>query len=99
MRKQNINISKSICFIQIFWLLITGLYVFHINKISTEWYVLKELQEEKEILLLKQEDLNLKISRAQSLSILKNDASIKTMLSYQTTPLYIKSNKEVALSK
>lgn len=99
MKKQNINISKATIWIQIIWLIIVGFYVFQVNTTSTNWYILKDLQEKRDILLTSQEDLNLKLSRAQSLDTLKNDESIKIMISYQKNPLYVKTNKELASKK
>lgn len=98
MKKQNIKINKLVLFVQIFWLIITWFYVVHVNKISTEWYTLKKLQEEREILLSDQESLNLKISRIQSLESLKKEVSISDMIPYEK-PIFYETNKELALEK
>lgn len=88
------------------WLIITYLiifsllifYIYHVNKNATMWYFLKELQEEREELLSEKEMLNLKISKAQSLSSLENDAYIADMLWYLSVT-YIDKDIKLAVRK
>jgi hypothetical protein len=43
---------------------------------------LRELQQDREVLLSHEEELNLKISRAQNFNNLENSSDIKNMIAY-----------------
>lgn len=73
-------------------------YIYHINKNATMWYVLKELQEEREELLSEKEMLNLKISKSQSLSNLESDVYISDMIWYSSV-VYINKDIKLAIKK
>lgn len=72
-------------------------YTLHINVISTKWYDLRELQQEREILLSKEEELNLKISRAQNFNNLENNFNVQNMITYWENVSYFKKKSELAM--
>ena len=80
---QNTKYKKIILWLQIFWVVLMWFYTFQINKSSTKWYELRQLQKERLVLLSKKEELNLKIARAQNFYNLKNNFNVQNMISYQ----------------
>jgi len=93
---QNTKHKKVILWLQVFWISLMWFYTMHINMSSTKWYDLRELQQEREVLLSQEEELNLKISRAQNFNNLENNSDVKNMISYWENISYFKKNSELA---
>lgn len=96
---QNINNiikNKAILWFQIFWIVLMWIYTLQINMTSTKWYDLRKLQEARQNLLSKEEELNLKISRAQNFNNLENNSDIQNMISYWDNVSYYKKNSKLA---
>ena len=89
--KNQIIKNKTIFWLQVFWIFLMWFYTVHINVISTKWYSLRELQEEREVLLSREEELNLKISRSQNSSNLENNFYVKNMVTYWKDVSYFKN--------
>ena len=88
--------NRTILWLQIFWVSLMWFYTLHINIISTKWYDLRELQQDREVLLSHEEELNLKISRAQNFNNLENSSDIKNMIAYWANISYFKKKSELA---
>lgn len=69
------------------------LILFHENANATRGYSLRTLENERSVLLLEQEVLNVQIAQAQAISTLQNDAQIQAMRPY-TNPQYIRLTRE-----
>jgi len=93
---QNNKYKKAILWFQIFWITLMWFYTLQINTVSTKWYDLRKLQQEREDLLSKEEELNLKISRAQNFNNLENNLDIQNMIAYWDNISYFKKNSELA---
>jgi hypothetical protein len=63
-------------------LLLAVLILFHENANATKGYSLRKLENQRSVLLLEQEVLNMRIADAQSLEKLQNDAQILQMRPY-----------------
>ena len=91
--------NKTILWLQILWISLMWFYTLQINSSSTKWYTLRELQEERGALMSKEEELNLKISRAQNFDNLENNEDIKNMIAYSENwknIFYFRKNSEFA---
>jgi hypothetical protein len=77
-------------------LLLAILILFHENANATKGYSLRRLENERSVLLLNQEVLNMQIAEAQALEKLQNDQQIQAMKPY-TKPTYVKSDAALAL--
>lgn len=93
-----LTIPKWLLIINLLSFLLLVFYVYHTNRNATMWYILKELQEEREELLNEKEMLNLKTSKVQSLSNLENDPYIANMNWYLSV-VYIDKDIKVAVKK
>jgi len=93
---QNNKHKKAILWLQVLWISLMWFYTLHINMNSTKWYDLRELQQEREVLLSYEEELNLKISRAQNFNNLENSPDIKNMIAYWKNISYFKKKSELA---
>ena len=54
--------------------------LFHENANATKGYNLRKLENQRSILLLRQEVLNMQIAESQALETLQNDATIQAMI-------------------
>ena len=88
--------NKTILWLQVFWISLMWFYTLHINMISTKWYDLRKLQQEREVLLSHEEELNLKISRAQNFNNLENSYNVKNMVAYWDNISYFNKKSELA---
>ena len=88
--------NKTILWLQVFWISLMWFYTLHINMISTKWYDLRKLQQEREVLLSHEEELNLKISRAQNFNNLENSYNVKNMIAYWDNVFYFNKKSELA---
>ena len=91
--------NKTILWLQVIWILLMWFYTLQINSSSTKWYTLRALQKERETLMSKEEELNLKISRAQNFDNLENNEDIKNMIAYSENwknIFYLRKNSEFA---
>ena len=71
-------------------LVLALLILFHENANATKGYSLRTLENERTVLLLEQETLNMQIAEAQSLQSLQNDQQIAYMKPYQK-PQYVQA--------
>ncbi len=76
-------------------LLLALLILFHENANATKGYSLRKLENERSVLLLEQEVLNMQIAESQALEHLKQDAQIQKMVLYKE-PKYVTPEPEVA---
>ena len=90
------EISSTNFFLQIAIIAMVFFYIFHSNRIATSWYALKDLQQERENIVLNEEILNLKISRAQSLDSIEWDPYIAQMVDYPEDVVYIDPSEKLA---
>ncbi len=77
-------------------LLLAILILFHENANATKGYSLRRLENERSVLLLTQEVLNMQIAEAQALAKLQNDQQIQSMKPY-TKPIYVKADAALAM--
>ena len=71
------------------------LILFHENANATKGYNLRKLENQRSILLLEQEVLNMQIAEAQALEYLEKDALIQAMVPLQKLK-YIQQDSTVA---
>lgn len=76
-------------------LLLALLILFHENANATKGYSLRTLENERTVLLLEQETLNMQIAEAQSLQGLERDPQIAAMKPY-VKPQYVQAEPAVA---
>lgn len=72
------------------------LILFHENANATKGYNLRKLENQRSMLLLEQEVLNMQIAEAQALEHLQQDALIQAMIPMNKLK-YIEQSQEVAL--
>lgn len=72
-------------------LLLALLILFHENANATKGYSLRKLENQRSVLLLEQEVLNMQIADAQALDHLQNDGQIAAMVPFHN-PLYVKAD-------
>jgi hypothetical protein len=75
-------------------LVLALLILFHENANATKGYSLRRLENQRTVLILEQETLNMEISEAQSLK-LQDDPQIAAMAPYKN-PVYVKMDPKVA---
>lgn len=71
------------------------LILFHENANATKGYNLRKLENQRSMLLLEQEVLNMQIAEAQALGHLQQDALIQAMIPMSKLK-YIEQSQEVA---
>jgi len=71
------------------------LYLAHSNKVATKGYELKNLKEERSMLMTENEIWNMKIARSQAIENIKTDPVIAQMQEV-TQPQYIRTDTAVA---
>lgn len=76
-------------------LLLALLILFHENANATKGYSLRKLENERSVLLLEQEMLNMQIAEAQALDKLQQDEQVMKMKPY-VKPQYVKLEEPIA---
>lgn len=71
------------------------LYLAHSNKVATKGYELKNLKEERSMLMTENEVWNMKIARSRAIEKIKTDPLIAQMKELKQ-PLYIRTDTAVA---
>lgn len=94
--KNNTAKKNTVIWLQLFSMSLMLFYTLHININSTKGYGLMELQETRSVLFSKEEELNLKISRAQNFKSLENNLITKDMKHYWNSATYYKKKSKLA---
>ncbi len=71
-------------------LLLALLILFHENANATKGYSLRKLENQRSVLLLEQEVLNMQTAEAQALDHLQNDPQVLKMIPF-SKPVYVKA--------
>lgn len=79
-------------------LMLALLILFHENANATKGYSLRKLENQRSVLLLQQELLNMQIAEAQALESLQNDTQIARMIPFKN-PKYVPAEPAVAVVK
>lgn len=80
-------------------LLLALLILVHENANATKGYSLRRLENQRSLLLLDQEVLNMQIAEAQSLDTLENDPQIASMQGTTKGAKYVKPESAVAIRR
>lgn len=76
-------------------LILALLILFHENANATKGYSLRKLENERSVLLLQQELLNMQMAEAQALENLQNDGQIKRMVPFRVAT-YVHAEPAIA---